>query len=103
LSYKSAKDPNHNFFNGPEILLAVAGHQPSNNSKKSLPLIIHCEIPFFILPNKDYYTFCTLMAYFNLLDPENDTENYFKGYSIDLKGMALDPKHIVKIEEINIT
>lgn len=100
LSYKSAKNPDNHFFRGPEILLAVNGHQPTNNSKKSIPLIIHCEIPFSILPKKNYYTFCALRAYFNFLDPEDDTQDLFEGYSIDLNGSALDPQYIVRIEGI---
>ena len=100
LSYKSAKNPDNHFFKGPEILLAVTGHQPTSNSEKSIPLIIHCAIPFSILPNKKYFTFCILRAYFNFLDPEDDTEDFFEGYSIDLNGSALDPQHIVRIEDI---
>lgn len=100
LSYKSAKNPDNHFFNGPEILLAVNGHQPTSNSEKSIPFIIHCTIPFSILSNKNYYTFCILRAYFNFLDPEDNTEDFFEGYSIDLNGSALDPQYIVRIEEI---
>ena len=101
LSYKAAKNPDNYFCrNGPEILLTCAGHQPTNISEKSIPLIMHCAIPFSILPNKKYYTFCILRAYFNLLDPEDDSGNLFESYSIDLNGMALKPQHIVRIEEI---
>jgi len=100
LSYKSARNPNNHFFKGPEILLAVNGHQPSSNSEKSSPFIIHCAIPFSILPDKKYYTFCILRAYFNFLDPEDEIESFFEAYSIDLKGNTLDPQHIVKIEYI---
>ena len=100
LSYKSAKKSDNPFFKGPEILLAVNGHQPNSNSEKSIPLIIHCEIPFSILPNKNYYTFCTLKAYFNFLDPEDDSGDLFEGSSIDLNGNPLEPKYIVRIEEI---
>lgn len=100
LSYKSAKDPNNHYFNGPEILLAVNGHQPTMNSEKSIPLIIHCEIPFSILHNKKYFIFCTLKAYLNFLDPEDGTEDLFEGASIDLNGNHLEPKYIVRIEEI---
>ena len=101
LSYKSAKDPDNHFHQyGPEILLAVDGHQPSNNPKKSIPLIIHCAIPFSVIPNKKFCIFCILKAYFLFLDPEDDPENLFEGSPIDLNGSALDPKHIVRIEEI---
>lgn len=100
LSYKSAKNPDNHFFKGPEILLAVNGHQPGSNSEKSIPFIIHCAIPFSILPDKNYYTFCVLRAYFNFLDPEDETENFFEAYSIDLKGNVLDPQHIVRKEDI---
>ena len=101
LSYKSAKDPENHFHQyGPEILLAVHGHQPTNNPKKSIPLIIHCSIPFAIVPNKKFYTFCILKAYFLFLDPEDDSENLFEDSSIDLNGSPLVPKYIVRIEEI---
>ncbi|MBW1682574.1 MAG: hypothetical protein JRJ83_14285 [Deltaproteobacteria bacterium] len=100
LSYKSARNPDNHFFKGPEILLAVNGNQPNNKLGKSIPLILHCEIPFSILPNKNYYTFCTLRAYFNYLDPEDDQEDLFEGFSIDLNGNALYPRYIVRIEEI---
>ena len=100
LSYKSAKNPDNHFFKGPEILLAVNGKQPSSNSEKSIPFILHCAIPFSILPDKNYYIFCILRAYFNFLDPEDDIENFFEAYSIDLKGNVLDPQHIVRIENI---
>ncbi len=101
LSYKAAKNPDNHFCrNGPEILLACAGHQPTNIPEKSIPLIIHCAIPFSILFNKKFYTFCILRAYFNFLDPEDDSENLFEGYSIDLNGSTLDPQHIVRMEEI---
>ena len=72
----------------------------STESEESIPLIIHCAIPFEILPNKNYYTFCILRAYFNFLDPEDDTEDFFEAYSIDLNGNALDPQYIVRIEAV---
>ncbi|VAX33784.1 hypothetical protein MNBD_NITROSPIRAE03-1273 [hydrothermal vent metagenome] len=100
LSYKSAKNPDNHFFKGPEILLAVDGHQPGSNSEKSIPFIIHCAIPFSILPDKNYYTFCILRAYFNFLDPEDDAEDIFDAYSIDLKGNVLDSQHVVRTEDI---
>ena len=100
LSYKSAKNPNNHYFNGPEILLAANGHQPTSNPEKSIPLIIHCEIPFSILPNKKYNIFCTLKVYLNFLDPEDSTEDLFEGTAIDLNGNPLKPKYIVRIEEI---
>jgi len=65
------------------------------------PLILHCAIPFSTLPTDDYYIFCMLRAYFLFIDPEDDSDNLFEGYSIDLCGNSLDPKYIVKIEEIN--
>ena len=100
LSYKSAKDPNNHFFNGPEILLGLIGNQPGINHEKSIPLILHCEIPFSILTNKKFYIFCALKAYLNFLDPEDGTEDLFEGASIDLNGNPLAPKYIVRIEEI---
>jgi hypothetical protein len=103
LSYKSAKDPNNHYFKGPEILLGVAGHQPDNDPKRSIPLIVHCEIPFSILIEGNYYIFCALKAYLNFLDPEDESVNLFYGASIDLKGMSLDPKYIVEIEEVKVS
>ena len=76
------------------------GHQPTSNPENSIPLIIHCEIPFSILPNKKYNIFCTLKAYLNFLDPEDGAEDLFEGAPIDLNGNPLKPKYIVRIEEI---
>lgn len=101
LSYKDAKNPNNYFcISGPEILLACAGYQVDADPAKSIPLVIHCAIPYSILPDKDYYAFCILRAYFNSIDPEDDSNNLFEGYSIDLKGNALDPQYIVRVEEM---
>ena len=101
LSYKSAKNPDNHFHQyGPEILLAVDGHQPTNKPAESIPLIIYCAIPFSIIPNKKFCTFCILKAHFNFLDPEDDSDNLFEAFSINLNGSALDPQHIVKIENI---
>jgi hypothetical protein len=101
LSYKAAKDPENHFCkNGPEILLAITGYQPTNIPEKSIPLIIHCAIPYSLLSNMKYYTFCILKAYFNFLDPEDDSENLLEGCSIDLRGVSLKPQHIIRIEEI---
>lgn len=99
LSYNRAKKPDNHFFNGPEILLACDGHHVGVDNAKSFPLIIHCAIPYSLLSVKDYFAFCILRAYFNFLNPEDGSENFFDGYSIDLRGKALDPKHIVKIEK----
>jgi hypothetical protein len=101
LSYKCAKSPeNHFCLKGPEILLACAGHHVDVDPAKSVPLIIHCAIPYSALSEKDYFAFCVLRAYFNFLDPEDDLNNLFDGYSIDLKGKGLDPRHIVRVEKI---
>ena len=43
--------------------------------------------------------FCILKAFFNFIDPDDDSNNLFEGYSIDLKGNKLDTEHIVRIEE----
>jgi hypothetical protein len=94
LSYKCAKSPNHFCRKGPEILLACPGHPAM-----SVPLIVHCAIPYSILSEKDYFAFCILRAYFNFLDPEGDLTNWFEGYSIDLKGKALGPQYVVRIED----
>ena len=101
LSYKCAKKPDNYFcLNGPEILLGCVGHHVGVNPVKSVPLIIHCVIPYSFLSETDYFAFCVLLAYFNFLDPEDDACDLFDSYSIDLRGKALDPKYIVKIEEI---
>lgn len=101
LSYTNAKDPNNYFCQkGSEILMACNGQQQSDISSESIPLIIHCAIPFSILPDHTYYMFCILRAYFIFIDPEDDSENLFEGYSIDLKGKPLGPQYIVKIEEL---
>jgi len=101
LSYKCAKKPeNHFCLKGPEILLGCVGHHVGADSAKSVPLIIHCAIPYSLLSEKDYFAFCVLRAYFNLLDLEDDLSDLFDGYSIDLRGNVLDPRHIVRIEEI---
>ena len=101
LSYKCSKRPeNHFCLKGPEILLGCVGHQVDVDPATSVPLIIHCAIPYPLLSEKDYFAFCVLSAYFNFLDPEDDLDNRFDGYSIDLKGKVIDPRHIVRIEEI---
>lgn len=101
LSYADARNPNNSFCrSGPEILLACTGYQVDTDSVKSIPLIIHCAIPYSMLPDKDYYAFCILRAYFNSIDPEDNALNFFDGYSIDLKGNALDPQYVFKIEEL---
>ncbi len=101
LSYKSAKSPeNHFCLKGPEILLGCVGFHVDVDPAKSVPLVIHCTIPYSFLSEKDYFAFCVLRAYFNFLDPEDDVNNLFDGYSIDLKGKILAPLHIVRIEDI---
>ena len=102
LSYKCAKSPENYFcLRGPEVLLSCAGHHVDVDSAKSVPLIIHCAIPYAALSEKDYFAFCLLRAYFKFLEPEDDLDNLFDGYSIDLKGNGLDPRHIVRIETNN--
>ena len=102
LSYKCAKSPeNHFCLKGPEILLGCVGHHVNVDPTKSVPLIIHCAIPYLLLSEKEYFAFCVLRAYFNFLDPEDDLDDLFDGYSIDLKGRVLDPRYIVRIEEVS--
>lgn len=67
-------------------------------SKKLLPFIIHCEIPFSILCHKNFITFCILRAFFNFIDPEY-MDNIFEGYSIDMNGNILESRYIVLIEQ----
>ncbi len=101
LSYKFAKSQNNSFCrHGPEILLACAGQQTNVDSTKSIPLIIHCEIPYSILHERHYFVFCALSAYFNFIDPDPESDLSFDGYSIDLNGTTLDPQYIVKVEEL---
>lgn len=101
LSYLDTKSPNNIYCqNGPEILIACNGNQPGNIVSEAIPLIIHCAIPFSILPDFKYYLFCILVAYFNFLDPEDETENIFSGWAIDLKNKALPPQYIVNVEEV---
>jgi hypothetical protein len=106
LSYKFAKRPNNSFCShGPEILSACNGYQMNADPAGLIPLIIHCAIPYSILPDSDknYYAFSILKAYFNFIDPDDDSDNLFEGSSIDLKGSKLDPEHIVHIEKhVNI-
>ncbi len=100
LSYKCAKKPeNHFCLKGPEILLGCVGHHFGVDPAKSIPLIIHCAIPYLFLSERDYFAFCVLRAYFNFLDPEDDSRDLFDGYSIDLRGKVLEPRHIIRIEE----
>lgn len=103
LSYTYAKNPDeHSFFEGPEILLICTGRHVDVDPKKSVPLLIHCAIPYSIIPDlDDYFAYCILKAYFNFIDPEDESNNMFKGASIDLKGKILNPYHIVRIEEIS--
>jgi hypothetical protein len=101
LSYKCAKKPDNHFCNkGPEILLSCVGHHVDVNVGQSIPLIIHCAIPYSLLSEYDYFAFCLFNAYFNVIDSDADLDNLFDGYSIDLRGNVLEPAHIVKIEEI---
>lgn len=102
ISYAYAKDPSaHTFFEGPEILLCCAGRQVDVDLEQSARLLIHCAIPYSIIPDPDgYLAFCILSAYFNFIDPSDESNLSFEGYSIDLEGTILDPCHIVRIEEI---
>lgn len=103
LSYKAAKDPNNTFCKqGAEILLGYPNRSTDQINKESVPLIIHCAIPYWLLPDKDksYYVFCILKAYFNFIEPEDIKNNLFEGYSVDLRGIALDPRYIIEVEEL---
>ncbi|MDF1525104.1 MAG: hypothetical protein RRA15_02850 [bacterium] len=100
LSYRDAKKPDNHFCtHGPEILLACADYQVNADKAKSIPLIIHCAIPYSILKGKNYFAFCILRSYFNFLDPEGDSTNFFDGYSIDLGGNTLAPQYVIEAEE----
>ena len=99
LSYEDAKNPNNDYcINGPEILRACSGHQPNVDTANSIPLILHCAIPYSMLHDKNYFIFCILRAYFNFIDPEDGFN--FNGYSIDLAGRKLEPMHIINYEKI---
>lgn len=101
LSYKFAKSPSNGFCNGPEILECCTGYQNNADPAGLIPSIIHCAIPYSVLPGsgKNYYAFSILLAYFNFIDPDDDSDNLFEGATIDLKGNKLEPEHIVQIEE----
>ena len=100
LGYRCAKKPDNHFrLKGPEILLGCDGYHVGVEPAKSIPLIIHCAIPYSLLSETGYFAFCALRAYFSFLDPEDGSDDFFDGYSIDLQGKTLDPGHIVKVEE----
>lgn len=117
LSYKATKnEKNHFIESGPEIWWVCVDNLleycRDNNinlpsldrskwiqklSENSTPLIIHCLIPYAILPEHHYCSFAMLRSYFNILDPEDD---FIESGSLDLKGKPLDSKYILKVEEI---
>jgi hypothetical protein len=62
------------------------------------PIIVHCIIPFSILPDRYYYIFYILRAFFNSIDPG---ETNWDAYSLDLRGTSVAPVFIVQIEELS--
>jgi hypothetical protein len=120
ISYKEAKSPNNDFHkSGSEIWWLCIDHLlrycHENNidtacsdrivlrriiSDRLLPFIIHCEIPYSMIPFKDNCAFYMLRAFFAFIDPQDDFEDFFSGNSIDLKGQTLEPKYISQIEEV---
>ena len=84
-----------------ELRERLEGRHVDVDPEQSFPLLIHCAIPYSIIPDPEgYLAFCILSAYFNFIDPTDESNLSFEGYSIDLKGTILDPCHIVRIEEI---
>jgi hypothetical protein len=115
MSYKEAKNPDNDYHqNGPEIwwlfvdqLLRYCHektiHIPYSDrdalrgiiSEALMPFIIHCEIPYSMIPSKDWCAFNILKACFTFIDPEDDPET--SGW-IDLNGQILEPKYFCRIE-----
>lgn len=120
ISYKEAKNPDNDFHkSGPEIWWLCTDHLLRYCHKHNidiactdrftlrdiisgalLPFIIHFEIPYSMIPFKDGCASFMLRAFFTFIDPEDDFEEVFSGKSIDLKGQALDPKYIDRIETL---
>ena len=100
ISYRAAKKSGKHYLkSGAEIFNVKEGSLLNNVPEESLPLIIHCDLPFSILPSQKLYAYYALRAFFEIIDPDGEPIG-FEGASIDLKGRALDPKYIVKIEEV---
>jgi hypothetical protein len=103
LSYKRAKKAN-NFYltNGHEISLLyrkINTHR-GISTEELIPIVFHCKIPYSILPEDSAYPYFFLMAYFNFLDPTDDSESFCDEFSITLKGETLNPKYIVRSEKL---
>ena len=60
-------------------------------------VIVHCLMPYSLLPNNPYYVFCMLRSFFNNFDPEDDLS---ETVSIDLRGKALGLQYIAEIEQM---
>lgn len=116
-SYQYARNQNNDFLKSGSEIRSVCVDKtiqycsennirvPANNgsewreriARNMKPIIIHCLIPYSILPNKPYCSFCMLKSLFNNLDPE---DNFIEDATLHLGGTSLDPKHIIDIEEL---
>jgi hypothetical protein len=123
MSYKEAKIPDNDYHqNGPETWWLFIDHLleycrekqihiPCSDkatlrgmiSKALTPFIIHCRIPYSIIPSKDWCTFNILRALFTFIDPDDDPDDDPKEISnraIDLNGQSLEPKYFNRIEAL---
>jgi len=123
MSYKEAKISYNDYHqNGPEIWWLFIDHflkycseneirMPFSDraalrdiiSKALTPFIIHCRIPYSMIPAKDWCTFNILRALFTFIDHEYDPDDDPKEISnkaIDLNGQTLEPKYFNRIEAL---
>jgi hypothetical protein len=123
MSYKEAKIPDNDYHrNGSEIWLLFADYLLRYCREKTIripyyniaalrgiisealtPFIIHCAIPYSMIPSKDYCTFNILRAFFTFIDPDDDLDDDPKeisGKAIDLNGKILEPKYFIRIETL---
>ena len=123
MRYKEAKIPDNDYHqNGPEIWWVFVDHllrycrekkirMPYSNgaalrgfiSKALKPFIIHCEIPYSMIPSNDFCTLNILRACLTFIDPNDDSDDDPKEISakaIDLKGQTLEPKYFNRIEAL---
>ena len=122
MSYKEAKIPDNDYYqNGPEIWWLFVTHllkycrekeirMPCSDrsalrgiiSKALTPFIIHCRIPYSIIPSKDWCAFNILRALFTFVDPDDadDDHEEISNKAIDLNGQTLEPKYFNRIEAL---
>jgi hypothetical protein len=123
LSYKEATIPDNDYHqNGPEIWWLFVDHFimychekkiriPCSDraslrcmiSKALTPFIIHCKIPYSMIPSKDYCTFNILKTFFTSIDPDydsGDAPEEISNKAIDLNGQTLEPIYFNRIETL---